>query len=119
MSEELLEIVAVIRAERWKQTRQSIFEAGGAGVTQVRVLGRGQQSGLKYLSMLSTDAPQTVGYLPKRMVSCAVAAKNADAVVGAIIKANQTGNPGDGKIFVCPLDESIRIRTTEKGETSL
>jgi nitrogen regulatory protein PII len=119
MPYEMKEIVAVIRPERWKKTRQAIFDSGGTGITQQRALGRGQQSGLKYLSMLSTDEPQVVGYLPKRIVTCVVQAEHVDRVVESIISANQSGSKGDGKIFVCPLERSIRIRTGEEGEEAL
>ncbi len=119
MSGVMKEIIAVIRPERWKQTRQAIFEGGGTGVTQQRALGRGQQSGLKYLSMLSVDGPETVGYLPKRIVSCVVEEKHMDAVLSGIIKANQSGNNGDGKIFVCPIETAVRVRTDERGQGAL
>ncbi len=119
MSNEMKEIIAVIRPERWKQTRAAIFDAGGGGVTQQRALGRGQQSGLTYLSMLSVDGPQTVGYLPKRVVSCVASSQHVDAIVSGIIKANQSGNKGDGKIFVCPIETVVRIRTAESGPEAL
>ena len=116
---DMKEIIAVIRPEQWQATQKGIYEAGGTGLTQKRVLGRGQQAGLRYMSMINFDGATTVRYLPKRMVRCVVEADKADNVVKAIINANQTGNPGDGKIFVCPVDESIRIRTGETGKESL
>jgi nitrogen regulatory protein PII 2 len=116
MSEELKEIVAIIRPGRWRTTQQAIFDAGGTGATQQRVLGRGSQAGLRYLSLIKLDGPVTVSYLPKRMVSCMVRASRVEKVVNAIIDANWTGNPGDGKIFVCSLEDAVRIRTGERGE---
>jgi nitrogen regulatory protein PII 2 len=119
MSDALKEVIAVIRPERWRSTQSSIYLAGGMGVTQKRVLGRGRQAGLSYMSMVKFDGAARLGYLPKRIVRCVVEAENVPAVVKAIIKANQTGNPGDGKIFVCPIEESVRIRTGETGKEAL
>lgn len=119
MQGKLKEITIVIRPERWKDTREAIYRVGNYGMTQQRALGRGTQSGLHYLSLLSVDGPQTVGYLPKRLISCIVPAEDVDRLVQEIIRVNQTGNPGDGKIFVSPVEDCVRVRTAERGEEAV
>jgi nitrogen regulatory protein PII 2 len=112
MKEPIKEIVAVIRPEKWRDTQRAAMDAGAQGITQHRVLGRGRQSGLKYAG---AQGGASMNYLPKRLVSCMVAEEKADAVVQALIRANRTGNPGDGKIFVCPVEDAWRVRTEERG----
>jgi nitrogen regulatory protein PII 2 len=120
MNEALKEIIAVIRPEKGRATQEAILAAGAAGVSQHRALGRGRQSGLRYLSQGRTENGFiTMGYLPKRVLSCVVAARDARAVVDAIIGVNRSGNPGDGKVFVCPLEDAVRIRTGERGIDSV
>ena len=58
-------------------------------------------------------------YLPKRMLSVVVEDEFVAAVVAVITRVNRTGNIGDGRIFVCPVEESIRIRTGERGEEAI
>ncbi|MGQ0644750.1 MAG: P-II family nitrogen regulator [Elusimicrobiota bacterium] len=120
MGDVLKEIIAVVRPEKWRATQTAIFAAGVTGASQNRILGRGRQAGLRYLSRIRTgDGPVTMGYLPKRMVSCIVREEQVSAVVEGILQANRTGNHGDGKVFVCPVEESVRVRTGERGAASV
>lgn len=121
MPEQMTEILAVIRPEKWRDTQRAVMAAGAQGVTQHRALGRGKQAGLKYAGA-EVDGVRTavvMGYLPKRVVSCVVPAAKAGAVVQRLIEANRTGNPGDGKIFVFPVSEAWRVRTGERGVPAL
>lgn len=115
--DELKEVIAVIRPEKWRDTQRAAMEAGAKGVTQHRVLGRGRQAGLKYAGQNGTGV--VMSYLPKRLVSCIVPGESAHAVVDALIRANRTGNPGDGKVFVCPVAETWRVRTGERGAAAV
>jgi nitrogen regulatory protein PII 2 len=120
MNNELKEIIAIIRPEKWRATQQAIFEAGATGVSQNRVLGRGRQAGLRYLGNGQTKGGLvTMDYLPKRMLSCVVESEKVDAVVAGILRVNGSGNHGDGKIFVCPVGEVVRLRTSERGATAI
>jgi len=58
-------------------------------------------------------------YIPKRMVSVMVEDEFVPAVVAVITKVNRTGNIGDGRIFICPIEESVRIRTGERGSVAI
>src|SRR5262245_27440061 len=101
--EAMKEVVAVIRNEKWQATRLAIEAVGVEEMVQRRVLGRGRQRGLRYLRRASDAGEGGMPFLPKRMVTCVVADDRCDALVSAIIKTNQTGNVGDGKIFVRPI----------------
>ena len=80
-------------------------------VASFRVLGRGVQRGLRYLRRVAagrsgqgTTIEVSIQFLPKRMVSWFVPDEKVDQLLTALIRVNQTGNVGDGKIFVCPAD---------------
>ena len=97
------EVIAILRPERWPDTRQAIQALGVEELIQHRVIGRGKQRGLRYLRRATDAGEGDMLYLPKRMVVCLVADESCTALVNAIIKVNQTGNVGDGKIFVRSL----------------
>lgn len=112
------EIVAVIRSNRWQKTRVRLVEEGFSSFTVQRVYGRGRQKGLNYLSKSGT-LEEGIRYLPKRMVTLFVNDEDAEHVIRVLVEANQTGEIGDGKIFVCPLEGVERIRTGEKEKEAL
>lgn len=118
MNEALKEVIAIIRPEKWRATQQAVFAAGAMGVSQNRVLGRGRQAGLRYVSR-RTHAAVVMGYLPKRFLSCVVPARLVKDVVDNILRVNKSGAPGDGKIFVCPVDDAVRLRTGERGTSAI
>lgn len=115
--ETMKEILAVIRPEKWRETHRAVIAAGATGVTQHRALGRGRQAGLRYAG--TGGQPIVMGYLPKRMVSCVVPASKLEAVLNRLIEVNRTGNPGDGKVFVCPVGDAWRVRTAERGPAAV
>ena len=108
------EIIAVIRSNQWKRTKDKLLEEGINSFTVHRVYGRGRQKGLQYLSK-SGQMEEGIRFLPKRMVTVFVNDEESDGVVQLIAQANKTGEIGDGKIFVCPLESVERVRTGEKG----
>ena len=116
------EIVAIIRPGKDRETKEALAKIGCLAITSVRVRGRGKQRGLKY-SALDSDVniPQFVvmKYLPKKWLYLVVNDQQVRPAVQTIIRANQTGQYGDGKIFVLPAEEATRIRTAEKGEGAL
>jgi nitrogen regulatory protein PII len=110
------EITAVLRPGKWAETLVKLEEIGIAGFTRQRVYGRGKQRGLRY----TTDSEDKgISFLPKWMVTIVVEDSKVDAVVEALFKSNRTGEIGDGKIFICTVSDSIRIRTNESEEYSL
>lgn len=111
----LKEVVAIIRPQRWAQTKQRVQQLHLQAFTQQRVLGRGRAHGLRYLPRKSAVVGMGIRYLPKRMISWIVEAGQVQPLIEAIIEINQTGQLGDGKIFVLPIDDAMRIRTGERG----
>ncbi len=115
----LKEVIAIIRPQRWHETKLRVQRLRFQAFTHARVLGRGRERGLRYLPRKGATSGVGVRYLPKRMISWIVEETQVEALVQAIIKANQTGQLGDGKIFVLPVEESVRIRTSEHGVEAL
>ncbi len=116
------EIIALVRMNAVQHTRDALAEKGYPAMVVTNVMGRGRQKGLHYEMHASPNGGVEVGtlhFLPKRMISIVVADNQADDVIQTIIDVNQTGNIGDGKIFVCPVAEVIRIRTREHGARAI
>ena len=106
----LKEIIAIIRPQRWSHTKLLVQQLHIPAFTQTRVLGRGRARGLRYLPRTGAANGTGVRYLPKRMISWIVEETHVEPLVQAIIEANQTGQLGDGKIFVLPVEGVVRIR---------
>ncbi|MBI2884711.1 MAG: P-II family nitrogen regulator [Candidatus Omnitrophica bacterium] len=111
------EVLAIIRPERWGPTKTRLQRLRLSACTQSRVLGRGKGRGLRREPGPGTSAD--IRYLPKRMISWIVEDQHVDALIQAILEVNQHGQLGDGKIFVLPLDDAVRIRTGERGGDAL
>ncbi|MGB0466851.1 MAG: P-II family nitrogen regulator [Pontibacterium sp.] len=109
-------ISAVIKPFKLDDVREALSEVGIAGITVTEVKGFGRQKGH---TELYRGAEYVVDFLPKVRVDAAVADDLVDQVVEAISRAAQTGKIGDGKIFVMPLEQAIRIRTGEAGDEAL
>ena len=122
-------ILAIIRIAKMNETKQALSDVGLPSFTAMGVLGRGQGRGLgpKYQEVVSNPENQEVlkqiGPEPrlksKRMITLVVPDAKKDLAVETIIKTNQTGNSGDGKIIVVEALDSISVRTGEKGEVTL
>jgi nitrogen regulatory protein PII 2 len=121
------EIVAVVRMNMMNRTKQALTEAGIDAFFAHEAQGRGkgfvnpavlEGAGQGYEEAASLLGEKGKLY-PKRMVSVITTDDMVDEVVQAIIEANRTGKPGDGKIFVLPIGDSVRVRTGETGEKSI
>ena len=121
------EVIAVVRMNMMNKTKQALTEAGidaffaheaqGRGYGFVnRKLMEGTQEGYEEAASLLGEKGKLY---PKRMVTVVVDDGQVESVVESIIDANQTGKPGDGKIFVLPLGDAVRVRTGEQGVTSI
>ena len=108
------EVTAILRPEKWAATREAIQAIGVEDVIQHRVTGRGKQRGLRYLRRATDAGEGDMPFLPKRKVVCLVADDKCTTLVNAIIKVNQTGNMGDGKIFVRSLGTVQDIAPTSE-----
>ena len=109
-------IEAIIRPHRLDEIRSALLESGICGMTVTEVRGFGKQRGH---TETYRGAEYQIDFLPKIKLEVVVADKTAPVIISAIIKNGQTGNVGDGKIFVSTIDEAIRIRTEESGEAVL
>jgi nitrogen regulatory protein P-II 1 len=96
--------------------REALLEAGFHGMTLSEIRGIGRQKGH---TEVYRGSEYQVDFLPKLKVEIVVADTRLDAAVGTIIKASRTGQVGDGKIFVLPVEDVIRVRTEETGEAAL
>jgi nitrite reductase (NADH) large subunit len=116
IDEPLKEVIAVIRPESWIKTKERVAQLGIETFTQHRVVGRGRQRGLHFLARRGATSGTGFRYLPKRMVSWIVPVSQVQSLIEAIVDANWTGQIGDGKIFVLPLDGTIQIGSGEGSE---
>ena len=108
------QVLAIIRPEKWQVVREILSSMDIDSATQNRVLGRGRQRGLRYLRRSSEESEGDMQFLPKRMITCYVPDEKLDALVSAVVRANQTGNYGDGKIFVIPLENHLFVNSEDK-----
>lgn len=131
------EIWAVIRRNKFAQTKKALDDIGYGAMSIHSVWGRGKQGGFAMseteaeMPSYATAAPNLVPtsskyategatitkplvYMPKRMIVMVVPDEAVDKIVDTIISVNRTGSAGDGKIFIMPVEESITIRTGEK-----
>jgi len=109
-------IEAIIRPHKLDEVRETLMELGFRGMTVHEVRGFGRQKGH---SEVYRGSEYKVDFLPKVKLELVVPDKVLDDAVKAILKSAKTGQVGDGKIFVTPVEEAIRVRTEESGEGAL
>jgi nitrogen regulatory protein P-II 2 len=109
-------VVAIIKPFKLEEVRDALATIGVQGMTVTEVKGFGRQKGH---TEIYRGAEYVVNMLPKVRVEVAVESERADKVVAAITAAAKTGQIGDGKIFVAPLDRAVRIRTGETDQDAL
>ena len=103
-------VIAIIKPFKLEDVRDALTAIGIRGMTVTEVKGYGRQKGH---TEIYRGAEYAVNFLPKIRIEIAVAADEADKVVEAISAAAKTGEIGDGKIFVAPIEQAVRIRTGE------
>ncbi|MFZ3129582.1 MAG: P-II family nitrogen regulator [Desulfosporosinus sp.] len=124
------EIMTVIRRHQVPATKKAFEDAGFPALTIQSVEGRGKQGGIggwateidpELNAMLSKELADDTRFtwIPKRMLTIVVQNEQVAQAVEVIIKANQTGHRGDGKIFVLPIKEVVRVRTGETGASAV
>ncbi len=109
-------IIAVIKPFKLEEVKEALAAAGIEGMTVTEVKGFGRQKGH---TEIYRGSEYTVDFLPKVKIEIAVADEMAGKALEAISRAAKTGKIGDGKIFVVPLEEAVRIRTDERGESAI
>ena len=121
------EIMAIIQLNKMEATKDALEVIGISSFTAYKASGRGKQKGLQIPHPTPLDErderderdEKRMKYIPKRMISVMVEDEFVPAVVAVITKVNRTGNYGDGRIFVSPMEESVRIRTGERGSVAI
>jgi len=145
---DMKEVIAIIRTDAVESTKNVLESVGIKAMTFADVIGRGRQKGaiqtmdpeatlrrnvggyiLHQRGVISDEeyprwAPPVekefdLGFVPKKMLTMVLRDADVPMVVQTLIRANQTGQHGDGRIFVCPVGDSIRIRTGERGDKAL
>ncbi|MDR0534673.1 MAG: P-II family nitrogen regulator [Verrucomicrobiales bacterium] len=109
-------IEAIIKPFKLEEVKEALTEIGVEGLTVTEVKGFGRQKGH---TEIYRGSEYTVDFLPKVKVEVVVIDSLIDKAIETIVKAAKTGKIGDGKIFVLPVDEAVRIRTEEKGEKAV
>ena len=109
-------IIAIIKPFKLDDVREALTELGISGMTVSEVKGYGRQKGHMEIYR---GAEYVVNFLPKVRIEVAVPADQADRVIEAMTTSARTGQIGDGKVFVMPLDHAVRIRTGETDSDAL
>jgi nitrogen regulatory protein PII len=109
-------ITAIIKPFRLDDVRNALSEVGVNGMTVTEVKGFGRQRGH---TELYRGAEYVVDFLPKSKIEIAVSDDMAEQAIEAIVAAARTGKVGDGKIFVTEIEQTIRIRTGDSGDSAL
>ncbi|ATC62604.1 transcriptional regulator [Nibricoccus aquaticus] len=109
-------IIAVIKPFKLEEVKTALSEIGVEGMTVTEVKGFGRQKGH---TEIYRGSEYTVDFLPKVKLEIVVADDLVPKTIDAIVKAAKTGKIGDGKVFVVPIEEAIRIRTDERGDAAV
>ena len=109
-------IEAIVKPFKLGDIKEALQEIGVEGMTVSEVKGFGRQKGH---TEIYRGSEYTVDFLPKVKIELVVADSKKEAVVSTIVKAAKTGKIGDGKVFVLPIEEAVRIRTEEHGDSAI
>ncbi len=110
------EIIAIIRPEKLENVKKALEQIECHGITVAEVKGRGRQLGITE-SYRGSD--YRIDLLPKTRLEIIVNDEKAEEVIDTIVRTAQTGDIGDGKIFISPIEDVVRIRTGERGENAV
>jgi nitrogen regulatory protein PII 2 len=122
------QVIAIIRMNMMNVTKQALIEAGFPAFTARKVIGRGKGNvDLGVIEGAEADAPEALARLkddgpmlkPRRMMTLAVPDESVPKVIEAVVRVNRTGNRDDGKIFVVPIEDAVRVRTGERGAAAV
>lgn len=109
-------IEAIVREDRFHFIKAALEEKGFISMTVSDVMGRGKQKGV---SLKWRTGEYRIGFLPKKKIEIVLNDKDVQPVIDAICERGGTGSVGDGKIFISPVDEVVRVRTREYGEQAI
>ena len=109
-------IIAIIRPHKLDDVHHNLQDAGYRGITVTEVKGYGRQKGHREIYR---GAEYKIEFVPKIKIELICADNLVDKAISIIVNSSKTGEVGDGKIFVLPVEEAIRVRTEETGEDAL
>jgi len=109
-------VIAIIKPFKLDEVREALTRLGIEGMTVTEVKGYGRQKGH---TEIYRGAEYAISFLPKLKLEVAVNTDQVDSVIDAIVAAARTGQIGDGKIFISPIDQVVRVRTGEKNADAL
>ena len=109
-------VTAVIKPHKWEDVRSALETIGVTGMTVSEVSGYGRQKGH---TEVYRGAEYDIALVPKIRVEIVLDDEDADAVVNAIVNSAQTGRIGDGKVWVCPVDTVVRVRTGDRDTAAI
>jgi nitrogen regulatory protein P-II 1 len=109
-------IIAIIKPFKLEEVKTALAEVGVEGMTVTEVKGFGRQKGH---TEIYRGSEYTVDFLPKVKIEVAVTSEHVGKAVDAIVASAKTGKIGDGKVFVLPLEDVVRIRTDERGDAAI
>jgi nitrogen regulatory protein PII len=115
-NQEMKKIEAIIKPFKLEEVKEALTELGIEGMTITEVKGYGRQKGQ---TEIYRGTEYTVEFLPKIKIEVVLADSTVKNVTVAIVSAAKTGKIGDGKVFIYPIEEAIRIRTDETGEEAI
>jgi len=110
-------VEAIVRPEKLEAVKEALAAAGFVGLNIINVTGRGVQKGIVHAGRGGEE--YRVDMLPKCRIELVVKDADTEKVVGLIVGAARTGTIGDGKIFISPVADAIRVRTGERGDAAL
>ncbi len=109
-------IEAIFREEKLNDVKEALYKVGIVGMNVCEVRGHGRQGGIE---LVGRSGSYKIDLLPRIQLNIVLSDHNVDKAVDTIVQATHTGNPGDGVIFVLPVENVIRIRTGERGREAL
>jgi nitrogen regulatory protein P-II 1 len=112
----MLKIEAIVRHHKLEEIKEALVSQGFHGMTVTEVRGFGRQKGQ---TETYRGAEYKIDFVPKLKLELIVPDSAKDKVIGTLVKQSQTGKIGDGKIFISPINDAIRIRTGETGEAAV
>ena len=111
-------VEAIIRPERVNHVKDALVNAGFSGLTTTQVTGCGAQRGVVHIIGRSGQSI-TIDMLPKAKLEVVVSDSDVERAIDVIVDSSRTGEIGDGKIFVQPVEQVIRVRTGERGDAAI
>ncbi|MGD0170498.1 MAG: P-II family nitrogen regulator [Smithella sp.] len=112
----LKKIEAIIREDKVNDVREALKKIGIVGMNMIEIRGHGRQGGI---SLVGRAGSYQVDMLTKIQINIILSENNLENTIEAILNSARTGEPGDGIIFIYPVDEVIRIRTRERGQDAV